>query len=64
MRIRKSKANVSSRLLGLSELQTYLSIGENTARKIGKESGAVVKIGRRLLFDRQKIDEYIDSLKK
>ena len=53
----------TARLLGLQELQAYLSIGQSLAWKIGRESGALVKIGRRALYDRLKIDAYVDSLR-
>lgn len=53
--------STQSRLLGLKELQAYLSVGQSTAWKIGRESGALVKIGRRALYDRIKIDDYINN---
>ena len=53
---------VDQRLLSLSELQAYLSVGQSTAWKLGRESGALVKIGRRALYDRRKIDAYVDRL--
>lgn len=53
---------VDQRLLSLSELQAYLSIGQTTAWKVGRESNALVRIGRRVLYDRRKIDAYIDRL--
>lgn len=53
-----------TRLFSVEALQRYTGLGRTTAVKIGKESGAVRKIGRRVLFDRQKIDAYIDSLEE
>lgn len=37
-------------------------IGKNTMRKLAEEAGAVVKIGRRWLFNVAKVDEYMDNL--
>lgn len=50
------------RYMGLNELQAYAAIGQSTARKLGESAGAAVKIGRRVLYDRKKIDAYIGSL--
>ena len=45
------------------EVCEYLGVGRNTARQIGIDSGAVRRIGRRVLYDRKAIDAYIDSQK-
>lgn len=37
-------------------------VGRNTMRKIADDAGAVVKIGRRWLFNVSKVDRYMDSL--
>lgn len=44
------------------ELRVYTSLGRNGAMKLGEESGAKVKIGRRVLWEKTKIDKYINSL--
>ena len=44
------------------ELRTYTNLGRNTAMKLGEEIGARVQIGKRVLWDRVKIDAYFDSL--
>lgn len=44
------------------ELRVYTSLGRNNAIKLGEEIGAKVQIGRRVLWDRRKIDEYFDSI--
>ena len=51
---------VVKRFMSVAELQEYLSVGESLARKIGKESGAAYKIGRRVSYDINKIDAYLD----
>ena len=44
------------------ELRDYTNLGRNNAMKLGEEIGAKVRIGRRVLWDRRKIDEYLNSL--
>ena len=51
-----------SLLMDISELMRTTSTGKNTAMKIGEESGAKIKYGKRVLYVRKKIEEYIDSL--
>ena len=52
----------NARLMDTEELRSYTSLGRNSAMKLGEEIGAKVKIGRRVLWDRRKIDEYFNSL--
>lgn len=52
----------NARLMDTEELRSYTSLGRNSAIKLGEEIGAKVKIGRRVLWDRRKIDEYFNSL--
>ena len=60
---RTDKATVTEKkLISIDELRDYLSIGRSNALKIGKESGALRKIGKRALYDREVIDRYIDNL--
>ena len=49
--------------VNLRTLQGMLGVGETTARKIGKESGALVKFGRRSVYSVEIIKEYIESLR-
>lgn len=41
-------------------LQNMLSVGKNTAYKIGEEAGAVVRLGKRKLYIVSKIEDYIN----
>ena len=52
------------RMLQESEVTGYLGIGRTKARELCKDIGATVHLGRRVLYDRMKIDEYLDSLTK
>ena len=46
----------------LQELRAYTSLGRNNAIKFGEKIEAKVKIGRSVLWDRKKVDQYFDSL--
>lgn len=63
MRNRTVTATVGeSRLMDTEELRAYTNLGRNNAMKLGEAIGAKVQIGRRVLWDRRKIDEYFNSL--
>ena len=51
-----------SRLLDTEELRVYTNLGRNNAMKFGEEIGAKVKIGKRVLWDKVKIDQYLNKL--
>ncbi len=46
-------------LLTSKELQIYLRASRPTAEKFGKECGAERRVGRKLLFDRETIEQAI-----
>lgn len=63
MRNRTTMAGVSkSRLMDTEELRAYTNLGRNNAMKLGEDIGAKVQIGRRVLWDRVKVDQYFNSL--
>ena len=63
MRNRTSTFAVAeTRLMDTEELRAYTSLGRNNAMKLGEEIGAKVKIGKRVLWDKRKIDQYFNSL--
>lgn len=47
--------------INLEELQTFLSLGRCTADALGREAGAIRKIGRRKIYSVEKIKEYIEG---
>ncbi len=55
---------VQPRLIDLKTLQVYTGLGEKRAAQLGREAGAVVRYGTRVLYDRETIDRYIDTLKE
>lgn len=46
----------------INGLQAMLSIGRNTAAEIGEKAGAVIRIGRRKLYNVSKIEAYMNKL--
>lgn len=63
MRLReKGCKGIEGRLIDTDELRAYTNLGRNNAMKLGEEIGAKVKIGKRVLWDRVKIDQYLDRL--
>ncbi|WP_182279067.1 hypothetical protein [Mediterraneibacter gnavus] len=63
MKNRMAVANTGkSRLMDTEELRAYTNLGRNSAMKLGEEIGAKVRIGRRVLWDRVKVDQYFNSL--
>jgi hypothetical protein len=51
-----------SRLLDTDELRVYTNLGRNNAMRLGEEIGAKIKIGKRVLWDKVKIDQYFNEL--
>lgn len=51
-----------TRLMDTDELRAYMNLGRNNAMKLGEEIGAKVKVGKRVLWDRVKIDQYLNEL--
>ncbi|WP_143322927.1 hypothetical protein [Clostridium sp. HBUAS56010] len=50
------------RLLDAKELCYYLSLGRNRALEFAKSIGSEVKFGKRCLYDKRKIDLYLDEM--
>ena len=45
----------------LLDANYYLSLGRNRGIEFAKSIGAEIKVGRRSLYDRAKIDSYLDK---
>ncbi|WP_395547872.1 MULTISPECIES: hypothetical protein [unclassified Lacrimispora] len=50
------------RLMDTEELRAYTNLGRNNAMKLGEEIGAKVKVGKRVLWDHVKLDQYLNEL--
>lgn len=51
-----------NRLMDTDELRAYTNLGRDNAMKLGEEIGAKVKVGKRVLWDRVKLDQYLNEL--
>lgn len=60
--MRKRKSDDIGRMLDLQACMEYVGLGRNSARKFAEEANAVVYVGRRVLFDRHKLDAAIDRM--
>lgn len=56
-----SAAISEKRLLDANEVCIYLSLGRNKGIEFAKSMGSEVKIGRRSLYDKVKIDTYLNE---
>lgn len=63
MRERANKeATNERRLLDTKEVCYYLSMGQVKGIQFAREIGAELRIGRRCLYDKAKIDRYLDNM--
>lgn len=46
--------------VNIAQLKAMLGCGTQTANKVAKEAGAVIRLGRRVLYSVPKIERYID----
>lgn len=46
----------------INGLRSMLCVGRNTAAEVGEKAGAVVRLGRRKLYNVKKIEMYMDKI--
>lgn len=49
------------RLVDINGFMEYTGLGRNNAMKLGKDIGATIRIGRKVLYDLKKADTYFDN---
>ena len=59
--ISNDNRNVDKIAVDINRLQDMLCVGKRSADRIGEEAGAVIKIGRRKLYNVEKIKTYINN---
>jgi hypothetical protein len=64
MKTRRFTANEGSKLISTEELMLYAGVGRNTAMKFGEAAGAKIKFGKRVLWDKDIINNYIAELRE
>lgn len=52
----------NKRLMNIEEFMAYVGMGRTNARQWGEENNVVVHIGRRVFYDRKRVDDVLDSL--
>lgn len=62
MRNETREVKENKRLVDIPEFMSYTGLGRNNAMKFGEKIGCKIKIGRRVLYDLRKADQYFDSL--
>lgn len=50
------------RSMDINALCAYTGFGKYAARDIATKAGAVIRVGRRVVYDRAKVDAYMDKL--
>ena len=50
------------RYLNEKGLCEYTTLGRGSARNFARAAGAAIKIGKRVVYDRTKIDEFMESM--
>lgn len=56
------KSDINVKTAGVEYGCQRYGIGRNSMRQLAQDADAVVKIGRRWLFNIQKVDRYLDSI--
>lgn len=63
MRARETTGTFDSkRMLSAAEASTYCGLGRTRTRELAELAGAVRRFGRRVLFDKTKLDEALDAM--
>lgn len=55
----KETSQIVPRYVDIKGLMAYTSMGRNTCLTIGRTSGALIKCGRRNIYDLKAIDYYL-----
>lgn len=55
------RTEVAPRYLNTRQLCEYVCASRNTAQKWAKEAGSMIYIGHAIRYDRELIDEYMNS---
>lgn len=59
---KREEGTIEARLLSVNEVAQYVGMGINRAAEFAAQAGARRQFGKRVLYDRQVIDKYLDRL--
>lgn len=62
MNKKESRRSITKLAVDINELTALLGCGKATARKIGEQSGAKFKVGRRALYRIAAVESYLEEL--
>lgn len=62
MSVKKEGEPIHARMLSRKEAVRYIGMGETRTREFCSRIGAIKHIGRRVLFDKKVIDNYLDNM--
>ena len=61
--VKRKKTDLSNKkYVDVNELREIISLGRTNCMKLGADAGAVVRIGKRTLYNIDKILDYMDSV--
>lgn len=61
MNKRNNNADAIKRMLSIKEAATYIGLGINSTRTLISDIGAAIAVGKRVVVDRYKLDEFIEN---
>lgn len=64
MNVVKTEKNIDIILVDVKALSKMLGIGVTKAKNIGEDAGALVQLGKRRLYNVEKVKEYVYSIAK
>lgn len=64
MKARNRKENGNKEYGDIKDIQAITSLGRSTCMKLGKDAGAVVRVGRRTLYNIEKILAYMEQIRE
>lgn len=50
------------RSMDINALCAYTGLGKYAAKQVADNAGAVIRLGRRVVYDRSRIDAYMDGM--
>ncbi len=60
---RRTRSDLSNKkYVDVNELREIISLGRNNCMKLGADAGAVIRIGKRTLYNIDKILDYMDNI--
>lgn len=62
MEKRKYQTFVDSKMMSIPDACANYALGKHAIRSAAEKANAICKVGKRILINRQRMDDYFDSL--